>query len=147
MGGRGSSFGSGGTNKGNADYKSAYADELNNPNYTYISFYEAVNSSTNPEQRKSIMAYEMKASKDMRGESALKTMNDELKSINNAIKENSTLARDYGIPKGAEKGIKDALKEHKRRIETVISEMHKARNEYEKQLVTSKKNKGKTWRL
>lgn len=151
MGGRGASMAGkhGSGVKNSPEYKSAYSGEINNTNYSYLSFEAAAKSSNDSEMQKKIMASEMKAHQDVIGEPALKTMNRELAGIKRAIKENHQLAVDYGIPKNAELGIRDALREHQSRIEKVIDTMNSSRLEYEKltqQLKENKKSKGK-WRL
>lgn len=147
MGGRGSKSGGGGRtslSKSKA-YKEAYSDEINNSNYRYLSFEASVNSTTDRAMQKQIMGTEMRMHEDVKGEPALKTMQDELSQIKRSIWENHQLAKSYGLSRETEAGIRDALKEHQRRIESVISQMHESSGELKKQRNQLARNKGRNW--
>lgn len=124
-------------------YQEAYSDEINNSNYNYLAFEMAINSTSDQELQKQIMATEMRMHEDVKGKPALKTMREELDMIEQDIRSNHQLAKDYGIPKEAERGTLAALKEHRRRLKNVISIMQSSQKELMKQRFQLERNKGK----
>lgn len=134
----------GGANFSDVD-QSAYNDELNNANYRYSSYYEALNSTNDTQLKKEILVNEMRMNENVFGENPITSMKNELESIKRAISENNGSSDMYGFPKSVENGIGAALKEHERRIVEIINMMETVQDVYNRNKSELRRKKGMNW--